>query len=68
MTREDRRSDTTHPYWMAKLFSVLSGIQDTTELSERVSVDETYWPVAAKDARRKSTARCRETCHATRCA
>lgn len=53
MTREDRRSGTTVPYWMAKLFAVLSGVQDGVVLSGRVWVDETYWPVAAADAVRK---------------
>lgn len=50
MTREDRRADTTTPYWMAKLFAVLEGIQDEEMLSGRVYIDESYWPVAAKDA------------------
>lgn len=53
MTREDRRADTTHPYWMAKLFAVLSGVQDGVVLSGRAWVDEAYWPVAARDAWRK---------------
>lgn len=53
MTREDRRSDTTLPYWTAKLFAVLEGVQDDVVLSGRVWVDETYWPVAAKDAVRR---------------
>lgn len=50
MTREDRRSDTTAPYWMAKLFAVLEGIQDGVVLSGRVWIDEAYWPLAAEDA------------------
>ena len=50
MTREDRRSDTTTPYWMAKLFAVLEGIQDGVVLSGDVWIDEAYWPLAAKDA------------------
>lgn len=50
MTREDRRSDTTTPYWMAKLFAVLEGIQDDVVLSGKVWIDEAYWPLAAKDA------------------
>lgn len=53
MTREDRRSDTTLPYWMAKLFAVLEGVQDDTVLSGRVWIDETYVPdVAGKLWRR----------------
>lgn len=50
MAREDRRADTTVPYWMAKLFAVLEGIQDGLVLSGRVWADEAFWPVAAKDA------------------
>lgn len=42
MTREDRRSDTTLPYWMSKLFAVLEGIQDDTMLGGTVWIDETY--------------------------
>lgn len=42
MTREDRRSDTTLPYWMAKLFAVLDGIQDGVVLSGKAWIDETY--------------------------
>lgn len=50
MTREDRRSETTTPYWMAKLFAVLEGVQDGVVLSGNVWIDETYWPVALADA------------------
>lgn len=50
MTREDRRSDTTTPYWMGKLFAVLEGIQDTAVLSGTVQIDETYYPVPGKEA------------------
>lgn len=53
MTREDRRADTTTPYWMAKLFEVLDGVQDATVLGGRVWVDESFYPVAERDARRK---------------
>lgn len=52
MTREDRRSSTTTPYWMAKLFSVLKGVQDDVVLSGKVWIDEAYWPVAGRDALR----------------
>lgn len=45
MTREDRRSVTTPPYWMAKLFAVLEGVQDGIVLSGRAQIDETYYPV-----------------------
>ena len=47
MTRENRRSDTTLPHWMAKLFAVLEGVQDETVLSGRVWIDETYVPEVA---------------------
>jgi transposase-like protein len=50
MTREDRRSRTTVPYWIGKLFLVLDGIQDECVLSGRVQVDETYYPIPGKDA------------------
>lgn len=49
MTREDRRAGTTPPYWMAKLFAVLDGIQDGVVLSGEVQIDEKYYPLAAKD-------------------
>lgn len=49
MTRSNRRSETTLPYWMAKLFAVLEGIQDDVVLSGTVQIDEKYYPVAAKD-------------------
>lgn len=50
MSREDRRADTTSPYWMAKLFAVLDGIQDDVVLAGEAWIDEKYWPVEAKDA------------------
>ena len=53
MTREDRRARTTHPYWAAKLFAVLDGIQDDTVLSGRVQVDETLYPLALADQPRR---------------
>lgn len=49
MTRSNRRSETTLPYWMAKLFAVLEGVQDGVVLSGTVQIDEKYYPVAAKD-------------------
>jgi hypothetical protein len=45
MTREDRRSDTTIPYWVGKIFAVLDGIQDGVVLAGEVQIDETYYPV-----------------------
>ena len=49
MTREDRRSGTTTPWWMAKLFLVLRGVQDEVVLSGEVQIDEKTHPLAAKD-------------------
>lgn len=49
ITRTNRRSATTAPYWMAKLFATLEGIQDDTMLSGVVQIDEKYYPLAAKD-------------------
>jgi transposase-like protein len=45
MTREDRRSGTTVPYWLGKTFAVLDGIQDGIVLADNVQIDETYYPV-----------------------
>jgi hypothetical protein len=50
MTREDRRSDTTIPYWIGKVFAVLDGIQDGVVLSGTVQIDETYYPIPGKEA------------------
>lgn len=49
MTRGNRRSDTTLPYWMAKLFAVLEGVQDGVVLSGRVQMDEMLYPLALSD-------------------
>lgn len=49
MARSNRRSYTTLPYWMAKLFAVLEGVQDGIVLSGSVQIDEKYFPVAARD-------------------
>jgi len=35
---------------MGKLFAVLEGVQEGIVLSGRVYIDETYWPLTAKDA------------------
>lgn len=53
MTREDRHADTTPPYWMTKLFTVLDGIQDNAVPAGRVWIDEKYWPVTDKNAIRR---------------
>lgn len=34
---------------MAKLFAVLEGVQDGVVLSGWIQIDETLWPLAAKD-------------------
>jgi len=49
ITRSNRRSETTVPYWMAKLFAVLEGIQESVMLSGTVQIDEKLYPLAAKD-------------------
>jgi len=49
MTRSNRRSSTTIPYWFAKLFAVLEGVQDGTVLRGRVQIDETLYPLALAD-------------------
>ena len=49
IARSDRRSETTPPYWLAKLFLVLEGVQDGTVLSGRVQIDEMLYPLALAD-------------------
>lgn len=49
MMRGNRRSETTLPYWVAKLFLVLDGIQDGVVLSGDVQIDEKYYPMARAD-------------------
>ena len=49
MMRGNRRSETTLPYWVAKLFLVLEGIQDDVVLSGDVQIDEKFYPVARAD-------------------
>jgi transposase-like protein len=49
MMRGNRRSETTLPYWVAKLFLVLDGIQDGVVLSGDAQIDEKYYPVARAD-------------------
>lgn len=50
MTGEDGHAETATPYWMAKLFAVLEGIQDEVVLGGKVWVDESYRPATAEDA------------------
>ena len=47
--RDHQRSAATPPYWMAKLFRVLEGCQDGVAMSDRVWLDETWWPVDRRD-------------------
>lgn len=49
MTRQNRRSPTTLPYQLAKVFAVLDGIQDGVVLAGRVQADEMMYPVPAAD-------------------
>ena len=51
MTRQNRRSPTTLPYQLAKLFMVLRGIRDSVVLSGRVQADEMMYrvPAAGRD-------------------
>jgi hypothetical protein len=49
MARENRSSSTTIPFWMAKLFSVLEGVQDSMVLSGDVQIDEKYYPRSASE-------------------
>ena len=50
IARRDRRSPTTPPYQLAKLFMVLDGVQDGVVLSGRVQIDEMMYAVPAADA------------------
>lgn len=49
IARSNRRSSTTIPYWFAKLFAVLEGVQDRIVLGGRVQIDETLYPLALAD-------------------
>ena len=48
--RRDRRSPTTPPYQLEKVFMVLEGIQDDVVLSGRVQIDEMYYSVPDAEA------------------
>lgn len=50
ITRQNRRSPTTVPYWLAKTFAILEGIQDDVVLRGRVQADETYYPIPLAEA------------------
>ena len=49
IARRDRRSPTTPPYQLAKVFMVLDGIQDGVVLTGRVQADEMMYKVPAAD-------------------
>lgn len=51
MRRGNRKSETTLPHWVAKLFLVLDGIRDDVVLSGDVQIDEKHHPVARADER-----------------
>lgn len=57
IARRDRRSPTTPPYQLAKLFLVLDGVQDGVVLSGRVQADEMMYPVPAAEAVRTPSGR-----------
>lgn len=57
VTRSNRRSPTTAPYWLAKLFLVLDGVQGAVVLSGRVQIDETFYPVPAAELERDGRGR-----------
>lgn len=42
MTRESRRSETTIPYWIGKVFAVLDGSQDGIVLSGKVQIRKVF--------------------------
>ncbi len=50
ITRSNRRSPTTIPYWLAKTFKVPGGVQDGVVLEGRVQADETYYPIPLSEA------------------
>lgn len=54
IARSNRRSETTPPYWLAKLFAVLAGTRDCVVLSGNVWIDERCHPLSGKDQRRKA--------------
>lgn len=57
IARRDRRSPTTPPYQLAKLFLVLDGVQDGVVLSGCVQADEMMCPVPAAEAVRTPSGR-----------
>ena len=50
ITRSNRRSPTTIPYWLAKTFKVLEGVQEGVVLEGRVQADEAYYPIPLSEA------------------
>lgn len=59
IVRNDRRSPTTPPYWLSKVFAVLEGIQDGVVLGQelKVQLDETYYPIPLSEAQRNAQGR-----------
>ena len=54
IARSNRRSETTPPYWLAKLFAVLAGTRGCVAPSRDARADEKYYPLSGRDRRRKA--------------
>ena len=72
ITREDRRSETTIPYWFGKVFAVLEGVQDDVILTGKVQIDEAYYHIsdthiAADDAKNPHLLNQNKICIAVGC-
>lgn len=59
VARSNRRSPTTPPRWLAKLFLALEGVQDGVALSGRVQTGETFYPAPAAELERSADGRVR---------
>lgn len=53
--RDNRNAKTTGKYWISKVFAVFSDSQKDILLSDRIYLDETYFPIMPKDHREKAT-------------
>ena len=55
IVRQERRSPTTPPYWLAKVFAVLRGVQDGVVLGQelKLQIDETFYPIPLAEAERR---------------
>ena len=58
MTREDRRADTTPPYWMAKIFEVLEGGKTTFFLATGYGLTSLSIPLPTRTPCANRTANC----------